>query len=60
MLGYSFCTAERIGAFCQLLLPLKAPKIICTKAVLLWFKNVGEMSEFHQPICAMHKSGSIK
>jgi hypothetical protein len=59
MLGYSISTAERIGAFCQML-PLKAPKIICAKAVLHWFKNVGKMSEFHQPICAMHKSGSIK
>jgi hypothetical protein len=35
VLGYSFCTEHHILAhFCQMLLPLRASKIICAKAAL--------------------------
>jgi len=38
ILGYSsFCTERHIFAhFCQMPLPLKASKIICAKAAVLW------------------------
>jgi hypothetical protein len=37
VLGYSFCAERHILAhFYQMLLPLRASKIICTKAALLW------------------------
>jgi hypothetical protein len=37
ILGCSFCTEHPILThFCRMLLPLKALKIICAKAALLW------------------------
>jgi hypothetical protein len=37
ILCYSFCAEHHILVhFCQMLLPLKALKIVCAKAVLLW------------------------
>ncbi len=37
LLGYSFCGESHILVrFCQMVLSLKASKIICAKAALLW------------------------
>jgi hypothetical protein len=39
ILSYSFCAEHHILVhFCQSLLPLKASKIICAKAFLLWYQ----------------------
>ncbi len=39
ILGYSFCTQHYILVnFCQMLLPEKASKIMCTEAALLWYQ----------------------
>ncbi len=44
IIGYSFCTEPHIMAhFLQMLVPLRASKIICTKAVLLDHQNVDEI-----------------
>jgi len=41
ILGYNICIEHNILAhFCKMLLPLKASKIICAKAVWLFYQNV--------------------
>jgi hypothetical protein len=45
ILGQSFAPVHHILMhFCQMLLPLKALKIKCAKAVLLWHQNIGELT----------------
>jgi len=40
ILGYNFCNEDHILVhFCQTLLPSKASKIKCTKAVLRWHQK---------------------
>jgi len=34
-------------AFCQMLLTLRASKVICASSALLWHKNVGEIDPWH-------------
>jgi hypothetical protein len=44
IIGYNFCTEPHILAhFLQMLVPLRASKIICAKAALLCHQNVDEI-----------------